>query len=158
MTTSVKGEDRLEEIANRVLAERRNADPLTPRDLADLIRRLGGEVRIPITDGLGPAGGDEPDNAQEHVKRWDGAPAIQQDAAAVLSALSAPSTKPDRESADEGALREALEFYAEPTNWSVDGSFLPADETGMRPMCGRRARQALSALSKDTEASAGEQQ
>lgn len=87
-TPSVEG-DRLEQIADRVLAERRKSDPLAPRDLADLIRRLGGEVRIPITDGLGPAGGDEPDNPLEHVQRWDGVPAIQQDAAAVLSALSA---------------------------------------------------------------------
>lgn len=61
---------------------------------------------------------------------------------------AAPIIEPDT----GRGMREALEFYAAPANWSVDGSFLPADETGMRPMCGKRARQALAALS-DTEIS-----
>ena len=70
-----------------VLNARRQRDPYTPVDADDLLRRLVGEVRIPIKDGLDAAGGDEPDNAKEFVRRWPDVPAIQQDAAAVLIAL-----------------------------------------------------------------------
>lgn len=61
---------------------------VTPEAVADLARRLRGEYRIPITDGLGAAGGEEPDNAHEFVRRFP-SPPIQNDAAAMLEALAA---------------------------------------------------------------------
>lgn len=60
----------------------------TPEAVADLARRLRGEYRIPITDGLGPAGGEEPDNAHEFVRHFP-SPPIQNDAAAMLETLAA---------------------------------------------------------------------
>jgi hypothetical protein len=54
--------------------------------LDDLDRRLRGEYRIPITDGLGPAGGDEPDNAAEFVRHFE-TPPIQHEAAEILSKM-----------------------------------------------------------------------
>jgi len=51
--------------------------------IIDLIRRLRGEYRIPITDGLGPAGGAEPDNATEFVRHFP-SPPIQKEAAEAL--------------------------------------------------------------------------
>lgn len=61
---------------------------VTPAAVADLARRLRGEYRIPITDGLGAAGGEEPDNPHEFVRTFP-SPPIQKDAAAMLEALAA---------------------------------------------------------------------
>jgi hypothetical protein len=61
---------------------------VTPEAVANLAERLRGEYRIPITDGMGAAGGDEPDNAHEFVRHFP-APPIQMEAAAALTALSA---------------------------------------------------------------------
>jgi hypothetical protein len=47
---------------------------------------LRGTYRIPITDGLGPAGGEEPDNPNEFVRTFE-APPIQKEAAAELERL-----------------------------------------------------------------------
>lgn len=58
----------------------------SPSD-ADLIRRLRGEYRIPITDGLGAAGGEEPDNPNEFVRRFE-TPPIQREAANRIEALA----------------------------------------------------------------------
>jgi hypothetical protein len=42
------------------------------------------------------------------------------------------------------ALVEALELYAEPAHWSVDGTFAPnSPESAYRPDCGDTARAAL---------------
>ena len=60
---------------------------VTPEAVANLAERLRGEYRIPITDGMGAAGGDEPDNAHEFVRHFP-APPIQMEAAAALTALS----------------------------------------------------------------------
>lgn len=46
----------------------------------DIVNRLRGIYRIPITDGLGPAGGEEPDNPNEFVRRFE-TPPIQREAA-----------------------------------------------------------------------------
>lgn len=54
----------------------------------NLIARLRGEYRIPITDGLGPAGGDEPDNPAEFVRHFQ-TPPIQHEAATALEAAQA---------------------------------------------------------------------
>lgn len=58
-----------------------------PGDVAGLVERLRGEYRIPITDGLGPAGGDEPNNAQEFVRHFE-TPPIQHEAATALVSIS----------------------------------------------------------------------
>lgn len=53
---------------------------------ASLIQRLNGNYRIPIKDGLGPAGGEEPDNPLEFVRTF-GTPPIQKEAAAEIVSL-----------------------------------------------------------------------
>jgi hypothetical protein len=53
---------------------------------SDLVKRLRGEYRIPITDGHGPAGGDEPNNPKEFVRHFE-TPPIQKEAAARIEAL-----------------------------------------------------------------------
>lgn len=53
----------------------------------NLINRLCGIYRTPITDGLGPAGGDEPDNPLEHVRKFSNQPPIQLEAAEALTEL-----------------------------------------------------------------------
>ncbi|MBS7812312.1 hypothetical protein [Roseococcus pinisoli] len=55
---------------------------------ATLKNRLRGIYRTPITDGLGPAGGEEPDNPLEHVHTFETVP-IQHEAAAYIERLEA---------------------------------------------------------------------
>lgn len=57
-------------------------------DVNDLIRRLRGEYRIPITDGLGAAGGDEPNNPNEFVRTFD-VPPVNKEAAALIERQAA---------------------------------------------------------------------
>jgi len=52
----------------------------------DIVDRLNGVYRTPITDGLGPAGGEEPDNPNEFVRTFQ-TPPIQKEAAATITAL-----------------------------------------------------------------------
>lgn len=55
--------------------------------LSDLIRRLRGEYRVPITDGLGATGGgEEPDNPNEFVRKFE-TPPISKEAAQVIEFL-----------------------------------------------------------------------
>jgi len=56
-------------------------------ELKDLVRRLRGEYRIPITDGLGPAGGEEPENHKEFVRTFE-VPPIQKEAADIVEGLA----------------------------------------------------------------------
>ncbi|RVP13106.1 hypothetical protein CN085_19535 [Sinorhizobium meliloti] len=56
------------------------------KDRKDLVERLRGIYRIPITDGLGPAGGEEPDNPNEFVRTFP-SPPIQIEAAAEIDRL-----------------------------------------------------------------------
>lgn len=52
--------------------------------------RLRGIYRIPITDGLGPAGGEEPNNPNEFVRDFSAfTPPIQAEAAAHIDAQDA---------------------------------------------------------------------
>jgi hypothetical protein len=51
-----------------------------------LVQRLLGQYRIPITDGLGPAGGEEPDNPSEFVRTFE-TPPIQKEAAIAITSL-----------------------------------------------------------------------
>jgi hypothetical protein len=75
---------------------------MTTTDIAGLCKRLRGEYRIPITDGLGPAGGEEPENAREFVRRFETAP-IQHEAADTI----------ERQAAEIERLRGALEPFAD---------------------------------------------
>lgn len=92
------------------------ADPTqTPEALKRLVERLNGVYRIPITDGHGPAGGEEPDNPNEFVRTFE-APPIQREAAAAISALTAEQDARDGEIAaavecckDYAAAREQAE-------------------------------------------------
>lgn len=91
---------------------------------SDIVKRLRGEYRIPITDGHGPAGGDEPDNPKEFVRHFE-TPPIQKEAAAYIEALEGEYAA-YRETAHEALraanaraerLRVALELIAsDPTN------------------------------------------
>ena len=54
----------------------------------NLVDRLRGIYRTPITDGLGPmGGGEEPDNPQEYVRKFEGLPPIQGEAADHIEEL-----------------------------------------------------------------------
>jgi len=64
----------------------------------DIVERLRGIYRAPITDGLEAAGGDEPDNPHEFARKFE-TPPIQHEAADEIERL--------RE-----ALREIYEVYA----------------------------------------------
>lgn len=74
---------------------------MNKEDRKDLVERLRGIYRIPITDGLGPAGGEEPDNPNEFVRTFP-SPPIQHEAAAEITRLR-------RELAE---ARKALEPFA----------------------------------------------
>lgn len=52
----------------------------------DLVERLRGIYRVPITDGLGPAGGLEPENPNEFVRQFETSP-IQREAADEIERL-----------------------------------------------------------------------
>ncbi len=52
----------------------------------DLVQRLLGHYRIQINDGLGPAGGEEPDNPNEFVRTFE-TPPIQKEAAMAITSL-----------------------------------------------------------------------
>lgn len=59
----------------------------------DLVRRLRGEYCIPITDGLGATGGgEEPDNPNEFVRRFE-TPLIQRMAADEIERLTAQAAR-----------------------------------------------------------------
>lgn len=58
----------------------------TASELQDLIDRLRGIYRIPITDGLGPAGGDEPDNPDYFVRTFETS-LIHKEAASAIEYL-----------------------------------------------------------------------
>lgn len=61
---------------------------ITETELNNLVDRLNGIYRVPITDGHGPAGGEEPDNALEFVRTFE-VPPIHKEAAVAIAALMA---------------------------------------------------------------------
>ena len=63
---------------------------------SDMVGRLRGQYRVPITDGFGPAGGEEPDNPHEFVRTFS-VPPIQEEAADVIVALRAEIARLVRE-------------------------------------------------------------
>ena len=73
----------------------------------DLIRRLRGEYRIPITDGLGPAGGEEPNNSNEFVRTFE-VPPINKEAADTIENLARAVNCHEKLVA---ALRRAIHMY-----------------------------------------------
>lgn len=71
-----------------------------------LIERLRGIYRIPITDGLGAVGaGEEPDNPNEFVRKFETAP-IQHEAADRLEALERENKELRKKLADERIVAE----------------------------------------------------
>lgn len=86
--------------------------PSAPAEVEGLVQRLRGEYRIAITDGLGPAGGDEPDNANEFVRRFE-VPQIQIEAATALTALQAENERLRQEAKAERLVLKALKEGAE---------------------------------------------
>ncbi|MGE3582872.1 MAG: hypothetical protein AB7J28_15830 [Hyphomonadaceae bacterium] len=54
--------------------------------MSDIVERLRGVVRVPITDGLGPAGGEEPDNADFFVRTFPTSP-LANEAADHIAAM-----------------------------------------------------------------------
>lgn len=93
-------------IAAALQAERDAAAPKLPDDLAGLVERLNGVYRVPITDGLGAVGsGEEPDNPNEFVQRFE-TPPIQKEAVSTIQSLVA------RIAELEAGVREQIAFYA----------------------------------------------
>jgi threonyl-tRNA synthetase len=71
---------------NMFLAVDAEAPPLNPM-FSNLVDRLQGQYRIPITDGLGATGGgEEPDNPNEFVRNFP-TPPIQHEAANVIQMM-----------------------------------------------------------------------
>lgn len=69
--------------------ERAGFSAITPAEVGGLVERLRGIYRIPITDGLGAVGsGEDPDNPDEFVRKFD-TPPIQHEAATALEAQAA---------------------------------------------------------------------
>jgi hypothetical protein len=75
--------------------------------MSDLVERLRGIYRTPITDGLGPVGsGDEPDNPDEFVRTFP-VPPIHRKAADEIERLTAErdAARADRDSHQREAIR-----------------------------------------------------
>lgn len=108
----------------------------------DLVERLSGIYRIPITDGLGPAGGEEPDNPSEFVRRFE-VPPIHREAAAEIKRLRA-ALAPFAKAADVKLCGE----------WRDDQHFGQTDVTFHLTFGDlRRARAALSPAVAESEES-----
>lgn len=89
--------------------------------LRDLINRLNGRYEIPITDGLGPAGGEEPDNAETFVRTFPTTP-INQEAARALTLIDAQHAQLF------AALTKLLDRYVELVNCGDCGNWDPEEE------------------------------
>lgn len=59
---------------------------------SDIVERLRGIYRVRITDGLGPAGGEEPNNPNEYVRTFQ-TPPIQHEGAAEIERLRAENVR-----------------------------------------------------------------
>lgn len=101
------------------------------RTLAD---RLRGHYRTAITDGLGPAGGEEPDNPLEHVSTFQ-VPSIQRAAAdridqleAELATLKASGTFSD----GIEAAAKAVAAKVPPKPHNTEHGFAASRESGYR--------------------------
>lgn len=100
-------------------AERDAAAPKLPDDLAGLVERLNGVYRVPITDGLGAVGsGEEPDNPNEFVQRFE-TPPIHKEAAAAIQSLVARNAELRAEIA--ALKKEASKFAEWVQDYSNDG-------------------------------------
>lgn len=80
---------------------------VTPAEVGGLVERLRGIYRIAITDSLGAVGsGEEPDNPNEFVRKFD-TPPIQHEAATALEAKEAELAAKDAEIAQLTAEKDA---------------------------------------------------
>ena len=106
----------------RALVNERSALPSSP--VSELVERLRGIYRIPITDGLGPAGGEEPDNPNEFVRQFETSP-IQHEAADRLLSLSTRNAELERE------VKRLREFVATARDYAReandDGMYAASD-------------------------------
>jgi len=139
---------------------------------AELVERLRGIYRIPITDGLGAVGsGDEPDNPNEFVRSFETSP-IMREAASAIEALEAENARlrEDYEGQKEQVaifatklasakatikrMREALTPFAE-ASAGIDDSCHPDWEMWEHPAAMnvfvRDFRRARSALNPERE-------
>lgn len=118
-TRTLIGENDIIFIATALQAERDAAAPKLPDDLAGLVERLNGVYRVPITDGLGAVGsGEEPDNPNEFVQRFE-TPPIQKEAAAAIQSLVARNAELRAEIA--ALKKEAAAFAEKVQDYSNDG-------------------------------------
>jgi len=109
----------LQTIAAALQVERDAAAPKLPDDMAGLVERLNGVYRVPITDGLGAVGsGEEPDNPNEFVQRFE-TPPIQKEAAAAIQSLAARNAELRAEIA--ALKKEASKFAELVQDYSNDG-------------------------------------
>jgi len=111
-------------IAAAIQAERDAATPKLPDDLAGLVERLNGVYRVPITDGFGAVGsGEEPDNPNEFVRRFE-TPPIQKEAAAAIQSLVA------RNAELEAGLEDLLSWFPDKPSepeWRIKAGNYGAD-------------------------------
>lgn len=116
-------------------AERDAAAPKLPDDLAGLVERLNGVYRVPITDGFGAVGsGEEPDNPNEFVRRFE-TPPIQKEAAAAIQSLVARIAELRAEIA--ALKKEAAAFAEWVQDYSNDGHIARAARSFLNKMEGR---------------------
>ena len=80
-------------------------------DYQDLIRRLRGEYRTPITDGLGPAGGEEPDNPNEHVRTFPTTSICREAANAIETLLKSAEPEQTQNKLQPGEADEWYDAY-----------------------------------------------
>ena len=108
---------------------------------ATLVDRLQGIYRIPINDGFGPVvGSEEPNNPNEYVRKFDGIPNIQKEAARRIQELEEMLEKlrPNKRT------RELMNNAEPQPWWPVRNDSYPSDQRfpykliGAAPDGGRR--------------------
>lgn len=99
---------------------RRTLSTITPAEAGGLVERLRGIYRIPITDGLGAVGsGEEPDNPNEFVRKFD-TPPIQHEAATALKAQAAELAAKEEARAEQWRLRREAEGSRDAARAAID--------------------------------------
>ncbi len=111
-------------------------------DTKALVERLRGIYRVPITDGLGTAGGDEPNNQHEFVRRFE-TPPISKEAANAIELLTARAEAAERER-DEALAPVAWLYFNEDVGSEISyvhpiNSGEVPDATDIRPIRDRAA-------------------
>jgi hypothetical protein len=88
----------------------------------DICNKLRGIYRIPITDGLGPAGGEEPENPNEFVRKFV-VPPIQKRAADLIerlqSELAAANARADKSLNPHSLTSQELKVIDRHCDWQA---------------------------------------